>query len=132
MCIVNVKVKYIRPKYNNLYEWMKDPNNIYIGRKGIVFIDGIRFPKQDSIWCNPYKISKQGGPTHLLSICETNAKDMNREEALLKYKSYIENIIKNDDNIRLELIKLKGKNLGFWCKPDKCHGDLLVDLLSIM
>jgi len=57
---------------------------------------------------------------------------MNRDEVLLKYKSYIENIIKNDDNIRLELIKLKGKNLGFWCKPDKCHGDLLVDLLSIM
>jgi hypothetical protein len=59
MCIVNVKVKYIRPKYNNLSEWMKEPNNIYIGRKGIVFIDGIRFPKQDSTWCNPYKISKK-------------------------------------------------------------------------
>jgi hypothetical protein len=26
---------------------MADKNNVYIGRKGIVFIDGERFPKRD-------------------------------------------------------------------------------------
>ena len=56
--LVNVKVKNIRPIYDNLEEWMKDSNNIYIGRKGVVFINGIRFPKENSIWCNPYKIDK--------------------------------------------------------------------------
>ena len=43
---VNVKVKYIRPFYNNLKEWMEDENNVYIGRKGVVFIDGKRFRKK--------------------------------------------------------------------------------------
>jgi hypothetical protein len=44
MAVVNVKVEYIRPKHKNLSEWMKDENNVYIGRKGVVFIDGKRFP----------------------------------------------------------------------------------------
>ena len=43
MSVVNVKVNCIRPKYNNLEEWMTDPNNVYIGRKGIVFINSERF-----------------------------------------------------------------------------------------
>lgn len=46
--VVNVKVKYIRPKYHNLKMWMDD-DNVYIGRKGVVFVDGQRFPKDSSI-----------------------------------------------------------------------------------
>ena len=37
--VVNVKVAYIRPTYDNLKEWMEDPGHIYIGRKGIVFVN---------------------------------------------------------------------------------------------
>ena len=37
--VVNVKVSNIRPKYKHLKEWIQDSNNVYIGRKGIVFID---------------------------------------------------------------------------------------------
>jgi hypothetical protein len=43
MSVVNCKVNHIRPKYNDLKEWMNDTNNIYIGRSGIVFIDGKRW-----------------------------------------------------------------------------------------
>ena len=42
MSVCNVKVNNIRPKYNNLKEWMDDPNNIYIGRGKIVFINNER------------------------------------------------------------------------------------------
>ena len=42
--LVNVRVKNIRPGYANLREWMSDERNKYIGRHGIVFIDGARFP----------------------------------------------------------------------------------------
>ena len=73
MSIINCKVKYIRPLYNNLQEWMNDDKNIYIGRAGVVFINNERYPKQSSIFCNPYKIGKDG----------------NREEVLEKYKNYI-------------------------------------------
>lgn len=38
MSVVNVKVTYIRPSFMNLEEWCKDANNVYIGRKGVVFV----------------------------------------------------------------------------------------------
>lgn len=109
----NVKVEYIRPNYQNLKEWMDDPNNVYIGRKGVVFIDGERFPKNDSIWCNPYKITKEN----------------TREQVLILYETYIRNKIKLE-NLEKKLLELKGKNLGCWCKPESCHGDILVKLID--
>ena len=53
--VVNCKVAYIRPKFNNLKEWMECPDNIYIGRGGVVFINGVRFPPKASPFCNPFK-----------------------------------------------------------------------------
>ena len=69
--VVCVKVASLRPKYNNLKEWMADSNNVYIGRRGIVFIKGERFPKKDSIWANPYKIGKDGTRDQVLKIYES-------------------------------------------------------------
>ena len=48
MSVINCKVKNIRPKYNNLKEWMEDDNNVYIARSGVVFIDKKRFPSYSS------------------------------------------------------------------------------------
>jgi hypothetical protein len=111
--VVNVKVNCIRPKYANLAEWMVDPNNVYIGRAGIVFINGERFPKTSSIFCNPFKI-KPG---------------VTREDVLRDYREYIEKKF-TDVNFCNELAKLRGKNLGCWCHPEPCHGDILVELLN--
>lgn len=113
--VVNVKVANIRPDYNNLKEWMEDENNVYIGRKGIVFIDGKRFPEKDSIFANPYKINDK----------ET------REIVISKYRTYILDKLK-DDRVKTELMKLKGKNLGCWCAPEMCHGDVLKELIEII
>ena len=112
--VTNVKVKYIRPKYDNLAEWMNDKNNVYIGRRGIVFIDGKRFPNSDSIWANPYVLKKYGG---------------DRELVRKMYESYIRNRIV-DENLQDELMKLDGKRLGCWCHPESCHGDILVQLID--
>lgn len=116
--VVNVKVKYIRPKYANLMEWMEDENNVYIGRKGIVFINGKRFPNSDSIWANPYKV-----------------KDVGRTEAIEMYRTYIINKLRNENsnqrNLFNELARLKGKNLGCWCVPEPCHGDVIVEMISL-
>lgn len=61
MSVVNVKVAYIRPKgYDNLREWIKDKNNVYVGRKGIVFINGERFPKELSPFANLFKVGRDG------------------------------------------------------------------------
>lgn len=117
--VVNVKVANIRPTYNNLQAWMNNSNNIYIGRKGIVFVEGKRFPTKDSMWHNPYKITEQ----------------MNRNDVLAMYKVYIEKKINSDEKINgktyLEhLLLLRGKNLGCWCAPEACHGDILIELIN--
>ncbi len=114
MSIINCKVENIRPKYKNLKEWMSDPNNVYIARKGVVFIDGVRYPEESSIFANPYKIDKDG----------------TREEVIEKYKIYIEDMISNNVEIKKKLLELEGKNLGCWCKPLWCHGDILLELIQ--
>lgn len=61
-----------------------------------------------SKWQNPFSVKKYG-----------------REKALELYKEHILNHLYND------LHELEGKELGCWCKPEPCHGDILLDLLKI-
>lgn len=112
MSVINCKVKNIRPQYKDLKEWCNGENNVYIGRAGIVFIEGKRFPSKASLFCNPFKIGKDG----------------DREEVLLKFKEYILERIKEVE-FKGELLKIKDKTLGCWCKPDKCHGDIIIEIL---
>lgn len=115
MSVVNCKVKYIREKgYNNLEEWMNDEHNAYIGRKGIVFINGCRFPTESSPFCNIYKIGRDG----------------TRDEVIIKYRKYMINKLNNSPALVCELLRLKNKNLGCWCVPDQCHGHVLLDLIE--
>lgn len=110
--VQNVRVKYIRPKYKNLEKWCEDPDNVYIGRAGIVFVPkdkgSVRFPSKSSIWANPYKV--RGSRT--------------RDESIRMYEAYIRKKIKEDPD-KYDLKLLKGKCLGCWCKPEACHGDVL-------
>lgn len=105
---VNVKVKHIRPEYNDLKAWMDDPANVYVGRGGIVFIDGERFPKKGSIWGNPFK----------------------GDGAVEKYEAHIRAKLESGEITKEQLMELKGKNLGCWCKPNPCHADVLVKLVD--
>lgn len=114
MSVINCKVSYIRPQYNNLKEWIEDNNNIYIGRCGVVFIDKQRYPKSSSIFANPFKIGKDGS----------------RDDVIEKYKKYIVDKIEKEPELKNELLKLKGKQLGCWCSPEKCHGDVLLELIE--
>jgi hypothetical protein len=116
----NVKVAHIRPKHQNLKVWMEDPNNVYIGRQGIVFVPTDsgkeRCPKKASIWANPFKVSKK----------------LSREESIELYEEHIRTRLLNEPELLEELFLLKGKNLGCWCKPEACHGDVLLKLLKEM
>jgi hypothetical protein len=126
--VCNVKVSYIRPKYQNLKEWMEDPQNVYCARKGIIFIDKERFPKKDSAWANPFKISPS----------------VDRDTSIAMYEHYIREKLRDSQTLRDELESLRGKNLGCWCvepsssssssssssKNVKCHCDVLVKILN--
>lgn len=115
MSIVNCKVSFLRPLgYNNLQEWINDPNNIYVGRAGIVFIEKVRFPKTSSIFANPYKVGSDG----------------TREEVIQKYETYIRGRLQSEPALVEQLRSMKGKTLGCWCKPEACHGDVLLRLMN--
>ena len=119
--VVCVKVADIRPKYANLKVWMEDPMNVYIGRRGIVFIEDEgtgergRWPPLDSIWHNPFKIDG----TH------------SRDDVLKLYEEYMTQKLIGDENLVRHLLRLRGKRLGCWCAPDPCHGDVLVRLIDV-
>lgn len=124
--VVNVKVKYIRPKYKDIKTWMENPENVYIARAGVVFVkkeDGSqeRWPKKNSVFANPYKVKKNADGSN------------NRLNIIGLYEDHIINKIESE-NLYDELRNLKGKSLGCWCKESdkevECHGDVLVKLLE--
>ncbi len=78
--------------------------DIYIGRQ--CYMGGWRLSK--SKWANPFSVKKYG-----------------REESLKLYREYI---LENDE-LYHSLLELENKVLGCWCKPNDCHGDILIELL---
>jgi len=67
-----------------------------------------------TIFGNPFKIKK--GCT--------------RKQSIEKFKSYFYNRIKTDKVFRQRIKALGGHVLGCWCKPNPCHGDILLKLLK--
>ncbi|KAI8815172.1 hypothetical protein BJ742DRAFT_782627 [Cladochytrium replicatum] len=127
---VNVKVSNIRPAYHDLRDWCNDSDrNLYVGRGGIVFVkgdDGVRqrFPKQDSVLHNPFKIGAIGVP--------------DRDSACDQYRAYLENKLDEERSLgneeggkfHMAMREAMGKLLGCWCKPLRCHADEIVAVLK--
>lgn len=62
--------------------------------------------------------SKWGNPFHI--------KKFGREECIKKYKKYL---LSRKDLIK-DLKELKGKVLGCYCKPKRCHGDVIIEVMK--
>ena len=100
--VVNVSLRHLKTR--GLYsfkEWEALPNTVYIGR-------GTRVTP-NSIWGNPFKM-----PQHT------------RLEAVELYRQWIQ----DQPELMQQLHALQGKELGCWCAPEKCHGDVLVELIN--
>lgn len=63
-----------------------------------------------SKWGNPFKIDADG----------------TREGVIEKYRDWI----MHQPQLLKDLQELNGKTLGCYCKPQACHGDVLVELLN--
>lgn len=91
---------------------------VYIGRR---ITQGGWDMREDSIWANPYKLE--------------NDSDKEREKVLQLAgnasvsRIYYQYILSRPD-LMARLHELKGKRLGCWCSPKRCHGDVLVYLVS--
>lgn len=104
--VINIRVSELRPAYNSLLEWLKDPSHIYIGRDMSFYVDGAYKSK----WHNPYKVSKDGNGL---------------DNSLERYEEHI-----RSSGLINDIMELQGKTLGCWCKPKRCHGDVLLKLLG--
>jgi len=78
--------------------------DIYIGRS--MYMGGWELP--ESIWHNPFKIDKD----------DPNS----RKKVIEQFDKYFE----ENQNLQNKLHLLSGKVLGCWCKPEACHGDVIV------
>jgi hypothetical protein len=90
--------------YSDLEDWLKNPNHLYIGRKNI-YVKGAEASK----WQNSFSVEKFG-----------------REKCLELYKEHI----KSNKKLMGDINELNGKILGCWCKPEGCHGDILIELFK--
>jgi len=54
----------------------------------------------------------------------------NRDTVLQKYKFYFIGRMKADPIFKQKVRDLKGKKLGCYCKPEKCHGDVIAAYLN--
>lgn len=81
----------------------REPFDVYIGRP--------------SKWGNPF--------SHIRGK-ETLAKHLvkDRDEAIARYRQWI----LTQPQLLKDLGELKGKVLGCWCSPQRCHGEILLRL----
>lgn len=89
-------------KLPRVVHFKKEDFDVYIGRP--------------SRWGNPFSHIPGKGQFLVVS----------REEAIAKYEEWI----KTQPDLMAALPELKGKTLGCWCKPQACHGDVLVRLAN--
>ena len=93
---------------------MKDDGyDVYIGRAG---------HGEDGYWGNPVRLYEQ------CSWCDDI--HITKGSTLKCFKLYFDKRLEEDPEFKRRTIKLKGKVLGCFCKPDKCHGDIIADYLE--
>ena len=117
MSIVNTRTKFIRPKYNDLRDWINDSNNVYIGSKHSVYVTipntnkKERFPYHSSVFANPYSKCNNLPESEIMKLYEVHIR-----LKLLMYPDLV-----ND------LMSMKDKNMGC-CDPR--HGGILLKLIN--
>ena len=102
----------------NKYKIKPSADDVYIGR--------------GSLLGNPYT-SVKDKETLAKYTCDT------REDSITLYKEYLLNKIRSRDRIvcgeikRIyDLHKRGNVNLVCFCKPKSCHGDIIVEVISIL
>ena len=101
--VVNVKKKELNKRnIADFKEWNELPNTLYIGRNMNFYVPGTFKSK----WANPFTVKKHGV-----------------DNCIKLYEEHIRN-----STLYSELHELDDKELGCWCKPNNCHGDVLINL----
>jgi hypothetical protein len=85
---------------------LKHRHDVYIGRFNRRYL----LPR--SPWANPYKIGADG----------------TREQVLELYRAWL---LARPELIARAQRELKGRVLGCWCAPERCHGHVLIEVAGL-
>ena len=85
---------------------LREAFDVYIGR------DVPEHEIVGSKWGNPFVM--------------TDDSEAERERVIAAYRDWIV----TQPELMSSLEELRGRRLGCWCAPDRCHGDVLVELLE--
>ncbi|GIQ79997.1 protein of unknown function [Kipferlia bialata] len=86
-------------------QWNMRSNTVYIGRDMSKHVPGAVGSK----WGNPFSVKEYG-----------------REGCIAKYEEYL----RSRPDLMAALPELDGMELGCWCHPQGCHGDVLCKVLK--
>ena len=82
---------------SSIQKWLRDTNNVYVGREVPGIVAG-------SKWGNPYEL-----------------KYYSRTVAIAFYESHLD----LNEKLANSVSELRGKVLGCWCSPSRCHAETL-------
>lgn len=71
---------------------------------------------RSSVLGNPFRIGRDG----------------NREEVIKKYRAYLWNCVCVVDELNRLANMSDSTVLGCWCRPEKCHGDVVVGAVNYL
>ena len=105
--VVNCKKAELSKRgFRDFADWASRPEHLYIGREMNFYVAGAKASK----WRNPYTLKRY-----------------TLDESLALY----EQRVRSDPQLWGALDELTNlAELGCWCKPSRCHGDVLIRLLA--
>jgi len=56
--------------------------------------------------------------------------EADRDKVIEQYREYFINRVNTDSFFRTQVLALTGNDLGCWCAPKACHGDIIVAWLN--
>ncbi len=128
-CVKADSLRHLPQPYDNLREYLADPKNGLVCRRGIIWITDKKTGKKEafnwrqSLWANPFKV-KESAEDHREGYYTL-------DEALENYSAHLDKLLENGEN-KKEFAKLLHFNrLGCFCNAgDRCHVDIILSKLS--
>ena len=94
-------------KINNVAEYIRLPNVVYIGRKHESIPDDVN--------------TDFGNPFNHDGSCTREGREICKQ----KYREYIE----DKPHLKARIKDLSGQTLACWCTPEPCHAEILLQLM---
>lgn len=92
----------------------------------------IKYNKNYDVYCGRAGHGMDGyfGNPHTLGFCKMCNTFHDRDSCLAAYKDYFYSRLKSDIVFKHRIEELRGKVLSCFCRPEKCHCDIIAEYLD--